>query len=146
MAKRTDEEIYVLVDDLISKMTLEEKIGQLQLRGVGATLDLGVLENESVTEDVKSGRVGVILQSAKGDAKVRYELQKMAVEETRLGIPLLFNAPATKTIPLAAPQTFPVPPIPPPNASESRNNTSSSIPILSANTHTTACAQLHPFL
>ena len=92
MAKRTDEEIYVLVDDLISKMTLEEKIGQLQLRGVGATLDLGVLENESVTEDVKSGRVGVILQSAKGDAKVRYELQKMAVEETRLGIPLLFNA------------------------------------------------------
>ncbi len=69
------------IDDLLSKMTLQEKIGQMnQLTGNG-------LSNE-MKEQIKSGKVGSILNEI--DVKTVNELQRIAVEESRLGIPLLF--------------------------------------------------------
>lgn len=90
--KRTDKEIHALVDELLEKMTLEEKIGQLVQKPMGDTLDLGLLADNTVAKGIREGKVGVIIQPARPDREVRRELQKIAVEETRLGIPLLFNS------------------------------------------------------
>ena len=76
------------IDALIAKMTLEEKIGQLTLftsdwESTGPTLRAGY------KEDIQAGRVGAIFNAH--SAKYTRELQKMAVEGTRLKIPLLFG-------------------------------------------------------
>ncbi len=76
------------VDSVLKLMTLEEKIGQLNL----LTSDLdqtGAFIRPQYKEDVKAGRVGAIF-NAYGANYVR-QLQKIAVEETRLKIPLLFG-------------------------------------------------------
>ena len=68
------------IEDLISKMTLEEKIGQMnQLSGSGLS--------EKMKSQVKAGSVGTILNEI--DPNVINELQRIAVEESRLGIPLI---------------------------------------------------------
>lgn len=68
------------IDDLISKMTLEEKIGQMnQLSGSGLS--------EKMKSQVKAGSAGTILNEI--DPNVINELQRIAVEESRLGIPLI---------------------------------------------------------
>jgi beta-glucosidase len=69
------------VEDLLSKMTLEEKIGQMnQISGYGY--------NESVAAQIKAGTIGSILNEI--DRETINALQKTAVEESRLGIPILF--------------------------------------------------------
>ena len=69
------------VDELLSKMTLEEKIGQMeQLTGSGYSDDM--------VNQIKSGQVGSILNEV--NVEVTNKLQKVAVEESRLGIPLIF--------------------------------------------------------
>ncbi len=69
------------VVELLSKMTLEEKIGQMeQLSGEGFS---GNMVNQ-----IKSGGVGSILNEV--DPETVNKLQKVAVEETRLGIPIIF--------------------------------------------------------
>jgi beta-glucosidase len=74
------------VETLLSKMTLEEKVGQLtqyfHFPGF-------VPQNESVQAQVRAGRVGSLLFVSNPQDTNR--LQKLAVEETRLGIPLLFG-------------------------------------------------------
>lgn len=80
------------IDDLISQMTLQEKVGQLhQLNGfwdvTGPVPDQG--DSKKKYEQLKNGLVGSVL-NVRGVEQVR-ELQKIAVEETRLGIPLLFG-------------------------------------------------------
>lgn len=80
--------IEAKVDSVLSLMTLEEKIGQMTLY----TSDFdqtGPTMREGYKEDIRNGSVGAIF-NAYGAAYNR-ELQKMAVEETRLGIPLLFG-------------------------------------------------------
>lgn len=68
------------IDELLSKMTLDEKIGQLvQIVGVDK-------DEENL---IREGKVGSILIGIRG-AKESNRIQKIAVEETRLGIPLLF--------------------------------------------------------
>lgn len=75
------------IDILMAKMTLEEKIGQLnQLTDSQLT---GIDENEDKEQKIRDGKVGSIL-NASGAAQVR-ALQKIAVEESRLGIPILFG-------------------------------------------------------
>lgn len=70
------------IDELLSKMTLQEKIGQMnQLTGEGLS--------SAMLEDIKSGRVGSIINET--DPKIINELQKQAVTKSRLGIPLLFG-------------------------------------------------------
>ena len=74
------------VDNLMSKMTLEEKLGQLNLMPAGGIVTGGVIESKTA-EDIKSGRLGGIF-NIKGRAEIE-ALQKLAVEKSRLGIPLL---------------------------------------------------------
>lgn len=69
------------IDDLISIMTLDEKIGQLnQLNGNGLSDDIKTL--------IISGNVGSILNEV--DTDIINELQRTAIEDSRLGIPLIF--------------------------------------------------------
>ncbi len=80
------------VETLLKKMTLEEKVGQLnQYNGfwdvTGPTPKEGLAAKKF--EDLKKGLVGSML-NVKGVKDVK-ALQKIAVEQTRLGIPLLFG-------------------------------------------------------
>lgn len=69
------------IDDLLSRMTLEEKVGQLnQIDGRWMTDDL--------ERDIREGRIGSVLNHV--DPVANRELQRIAVEESRLGIPLVF--------------------------------------------------------
>lgn len=76
------------VDALLSRMTLDEKIGQLTLYTTdwGST---GPTIREGYKNDIRSGACGNLFNSHTTEF-VR-ELQKVAVEETRLKIPLLFG-------------------------------------------------------
>lgn len=74
------------VDDLMSRMTLEEKIGQLNLQ-VAGDITTGQAQDNQVAGLVKAGKMGGVF-NLKGVEKIR-ELQKMAVEQSRMGIPLL---------------------------------------------------------
>lgn len=76
------------IDDLMSKMTIEEKIGQLTLYTSGWDVT-GPSLNPTSTEELREGRVGGLF-NAHGVAYVR-GLQDIAVKETRLGIPLIFG-------------------------------------------------------
>src|SRR5688572_10708049 len=76
------------VDALMKKMTLEEKIGQLNLPGSGDIVT-GQAANSDIAKKIKEGKVGGLF-NIKGVEKIR-EVQRVAVEETRLKIPLLFG-------------------------------------------------------
>ena len=76
------------VGELMSKMTVQEKIGQLNLLPSG-DIQTGISENSSVSEAIRNGRLGAIL-NLKGVDKIQ-KVQQMAVEESRLGIPLIFG-------------------------------------------------------
>jgi beta-glucosidase len=83
-----DKGIEQRVDSLLALMTLEEKIGQMTLftsdwEMTGPTL------RATYKEDIRKGRVGAIFNAH--TAAYTKELQRLAVEETRLGIPLLFG-------------------------------------------------------
>lgn len=69
------------IDDLLSQMTLSEKIGQMNQLNGGRPID-------DLRKAVKEGNVGSILNTS--DTEVINELQRIAVEETRLKIPLIF--------------------------------------------------------
>ncbi|MFW6043819.1 MAG: beta-glucosidase BglX [Marinilabiliaceae bacterium] len=74
-----DEGMTDFIDELMSQMTLEEKLGQLNLSsGVGDMPK--VTEGEEKTEYIKQGLIG---------ATSGLESQKAAVNESRLGIPLI---------------------------------------------------------
>lgn len=102
------------IRELLDKMTLEEKVGQLQQCGpslVGAfevsfeeLLDMmfdgrisqeefgrlmGTAKQDFHEEDLRAGKVGSY--NGIGDAATVNRLQKIAVEETRLGIPVIFG-------------------------------------------------------
>ncbi len=75
-----------LVADLMAKMTLEEKIGQLNLLTPGGAVT-GSVVSEGVEQKIKEGKVGGIF-GIRGAAKVR-QAQEIAVNQSRLKIPLL---------------------------------------------------------
>ena len=76
------------VSDLMSRMTLEEKIGQLNLP-VAGTIVTGEGKSVDVDERIAAGEVGGLF-NVKGAAEIR-KYQQIAVERSRLGIPLLFG-------------------------------------------------------
>ncbi|MGQ7869333.1 beta-glucosidase BglX [Sunxiuqinia sp. sy24] len=78
------------VSELMSRMTLEEKIGQLNLITPGGGIPTGSVVSTGVEEKVKAGKVGGIF-GIYGPEKVR-QAQTLAVEESRLGIPMLFGS------------------------------------------------------
>lgn len=78
---KTDE-VETKVQALLAKMTLEEKIGQMMQVSPGGP-------QEALKESIRKGEVGSLLNVV-GAAQVN-ELQKVAVEESRLGIPLIIG-------------------------------------------------------
>lgn len=78
----------VYVDALMKKMTLDEKIGQLNLPGSGDIVT-GQAQSSDIGKKIKAGQVGGLF-NIKGVEKIR-EVQRVAVEESRLKIPLLFG-------------------------------------------------------
>jgi len=73
------------VENLLSQMTIQEKVAQLNL----LTAKVDIHTDVDLQDPVRKGMVGNILKS-NGVAK-NYRLQKIAIEETRLGIPLMFH-------------------------------------------------------
>jgi beta-glucosidase len=76
------------VDSLLKVMTIEEKIGQLNLPSAGA-FTTGEAESSDIGKKIEQGKVGGLF-NIKGIANIR-EMQKLAVEKSRLKIPLLFG-------------------------------------------------------
>lgn len=76
------------VESLLAKMTLEEKIGQLNLPSAG-DFTTGQAQNSGIGKKIEDGLVGGLF-NIKGAEKIR-SVQKVAVEKSRLKIPLLFG-------------------------------------------------------
>ena len=77
------------VEALLSKMTLEEKIGQLNLVTPGGGVATGEVVSRNVEAKIKAGNVGGLF-GVSGPEKIRIA-QELAVKHSRLGIPLLFG-------------------------------------------------------
>ena len=84
-----DREMDRFVDSLLSEMTLEEKIGQLNLVPVDGSAMTGPVTESATGDRIAKGEIGALL-NVMSPAKM-LELQQAAVTESRLGIPLLFG-------------------------------------------------------
>lgn len=87
-AKGGDADMNRFIDSLMSRMTLSEKIGQLNLPGAG-DITTGQAKNSDIAGQIRKGNVGGLF-NIKGVEKIR-DVQRIAVEESRLGIPLIFG-------------------------------------------------------
>ena len=76
------------VDNLMSQMTLQEKIGQLNLPVTGEIIT-GTAKSSDIAGKIKAGQVGGLF-NLKGVDKIK-EVQRIAVEQSRLHIPLIFG-------------------------------------------------------
>jgi beta-glucosidase len=76
------------IDELMSKMTLEEKIGQLNLPGAG-DFTTGQTASTDIGKKIIEGKVGGLFNISTA-AKIR-SVQQVAVEKSRLKIPLIFG-------------------------------------------------------
>ena len=88
MAQRTDAKMNAFVTNLMSKMTLDEKLGQLNLPGAG-DITTGQASSSDIAGKIREGKVGGLF-NIKSVEKIR-EVQRIAVESSRLKIPLLFG-------------------------------------------------------
>jgi beta-glucosidase len=91
---KTEKEKHIQkrVDSILRLMTVEEKIGQLvqvsnpyQSTGAGQTTTI----NDELDDNIRQGKIGSFLNLT-GAAETE-RVQRIAVEETRLGIPLIFS-------------------------------------------------------
>ncbi|MEY8781144.1 beta-glucosidase BglX [Allomuricauda sp. XS_ASV26] len=78
------------VEVLLNKMTIEEKIGQLNLLTPGGGVATGEVVSKDVESKIKNGQVGGLF-GVSGPEKVRIA-QEIAVNNSRLGIPLLIGS------------------------------------------------------
>ncbi|WP_264529798.1 beta-glucosidase BglX [Flavobacterium sp. N502540] len=76
------------VAELLSKMTLDEKLGQLNLPTSG-DITTGQANSSDVAKKIAEGKVGGLF-NIKSVQKIR-EVQRIAVEKSRLKIPLIFG-------------------------------------------------------
>jgi beta-glucosidase len=76
------------IENLLAQMTLVQKLGQLTMTAAGHAVTGPVIAGDS-TEAIKSGAIGNLLNLV-GPAPVR-EMQRLAVEESQLKIPLLIG-------------------------------------------------------
>jgi beta-glucosidase len=76
------------IESLIGRMTLTEKLGQLTMTACGHAVTGPTIAGDS-TEAIKSGAIGNLLNLV-GTVDV-HEMQRLALQESRLGIPLLFG-------------------------------------------------------
>ena len=87
-AQKAPRDMDRFIDQLMKKMTLEEKIGQLNLPVTGE-ITTGQAKSSDVAKRIRNGEVGGLF-NLKGVERL-LEVQRQAVEESRLGIPLLFG-------------------------------------------------------
>jgi beta-glucosidase len=83
-------EMDTFISDLMPQMTIQEKIGQLNLVTPGGGILTGSVVSTDVEDKIKTGRVGGIF-GIYGPDKLR-QAQQMAVDKSRLGIPMIFGA------------------------------------------------------
>ncbi|MDR1225552.1 MAG: beta-glucosidase BglX [Prevotellaceae bacterium] len=86
--KSADAEMDKFVKNLMRKMTLEEKIGQLNLLSVGFDVT-GPILSQGVEDKIEKGLVGGVFNTYTPDAVKK--LQDIAITKSRLKIPLLFG-------------------------------------------------------
>src|SRR4051794_35300256 len=79
-----DNSIERRIDSLLSRMTLDEKIGQMS-----QSTSMVTPVSESIKAEIRRGRWGSFLNA--GSPADRAEAQRIARSESRLGIPLLFG-------------------------------------------------------
>ena len=87
-AQASTEKMNTFVTALMSKMTLDEKIGQLNLPGAG-DITTGQAGSTNIAKKIEEGKVGGLF-NIKSVAKIK-EVQRIAVEKSRLRIPLIFG-------------------------------------------------------
>ena len=87
-AQKSPQDMNRFIDALMKKMTVDEKIGQLNLPVTG-DITTGQAKSSDIAGKIKRGEVGGLF-NLKGVEKIR-DVQKLAVESSRLGIPLLFG-------------------------------------------------------
>ena len=85
---RVEARVEARVDSVLRLMTLEEKIGQLNLPSAGAFVT-GAVESSDIAKKIEKGMVGGLF-NIKSVANIK-EMQKIAVEKSRLKIPLIFG-------------------------------------------------------
>jgi len=85
---QADPKMKSFIDALMKKMTLEEKIGQLNLPSSG-DITTGQAKSSDIAKKIREGKVGGLF-NIKSLAKIK-DVQRVAVEESRLKIPLLFG-------------------------------------------------------
>ncbi len=88
VAPAQQKKMDAFITNLMSKMTLDEKIGQLNLEAVGFDVT-GPIVSKNVNENIQKGNVGGVFNTYTPDA-VR-KLQEIAVNHSRLKIPLIFG-------------------------------------------------------
>ena len=88
LAQKPPQDMDRFLDNLLKRMTLEEKIGQLNLPVTGE-ITTGQAKSSDIATKIKRGEVGGLF-NLKGVDKIR-DVQRLAVENSRLGIPLLFG-------------------------------------------------------
>jgi beta-glucosidase len=84
-----DTKMKTFIDALMAKMTVEEKIGQLNLVTPGYGIPTGSVVSTDVEKKIKDGNVGGLF-GVIGVEKIR-KAQEIAVKESRLKIPLIFG-------------------------------------------------------
>jgi beta-glucosidase len=84
LSEPRDASIEQRVDTLLARMTLDDKIGQMSQSTAMATP-----LSDSIKEEIREGRWGSFLNA--GSPADRAEAQRIALRESRLGIPLLFG-------------------------------------------------------
>lgn len=82
------QQMDAFIDKLMKRMTVEEKIGQLNLPVTGE-ITTGQARSADISAKIQRGQVGGLF-NLKGVERIR-EVQRIAVEQSRLGIPLLFG-------------------------------------------------------
>ena len=87
-ANKGEAEMNRFIDKLMSRMTIREKLGQLNLPVTG-NIVTGQAKSSDVAGKIRAGEVGGLF-NLKGAASIR-EVQKIAVEQSRLKIPLLIG-------------------------------------------------------
>ncbi|MES2430155.1 MAG: beta-glucosidase BglX [Bacteroidota bacterium] len=86
----TASKMKLFIDVLMKKMTLEEKIGQLNLLTPGGGVATGAVVSSDVESKIAKGNVGGLF-GVIGYNKIR-QAQELAVTKSRLKIPLLFGS------------------------------------------------------
>ena len=87
-AQKSPQDMDRFIDALMKRMTVEEKIGQLNLPVTG-DITTGQAKSSDVATKIEKGMVGGLF-NLKGVDRI-LEVQRLAVEKSRLGIPLLFG-------------------------------------------------------